>query len=243
MLAGINFSPSLAFIGDYAVNENSRGLGVGHAMWKRMLEHVGSERNLVLFSAEEMFPIYRDLLGFKCVSDKRVLRYEGIPVCDQLARTLDDTTLKVVNSENIQQVIDYDQGILDGVRREIFLTESAKVKEDVLLAAFDGENRVKGYCLANVSNLDFILIQPLFADSKEIAEILLSDIFERKKSLVEKRGVWMQVWSDNQSALEIVEKMGIKFTCSEPVLSTKEIVYLKNMDKIIFSSSASFYFY
>lgn len=58
MLAGVNHSPSFAFIGQYAVKEEHRGKGIGQTMWQKMMQNVGNKKNIALFAAPKMFPNY-----------------------------------------------------------------------------------------------------------------------------------------------------------------------------------------
>src|SRR5581483_4914499 len=109
----------------------------------------------------------------------------------------------------------YDQQVCDGMNRRIFLTESMKIKEYFfLMAQEDGE--VKGYCLAVTSNMDNVnLIQPLYADNREIAELLLYNMCQLIGNNV---SIFMQVWNCNENAMEIVKKMQLNFVVSQPVL-------------------------
>src|SRR5882762_6906514 len=151
MLTGVNLSPTFAFVGKYAVKEKYRGKGIGQAMWQKMMQHIGDQRNISLFAAEEMFPIYRDKLGFCLVPEKHILFFDGIPKCDELVSKVDNISVLKVNEDNIEQVISYDQQVCDGMNRRVFLTESMKIKEYFFLVAQEG-GEVKGYCLAVTSN-------------------------------------------------------------------------------------------
>jgi len=240
MINGVNHSSSYAFVGQYAVKKEHRGKGVGHAMWEKMIEHVGHERNISLSAAEAMFPIYRDKLGFKFVSEKRALRFEGKPKWDQLVKKVENITVLKVNEYNIQQIIEYDKEVCDGLDRRVFLTESMKIPEYMFLCALDGSGHVRGYCLAVTSNLEYVLFQPLYADNADIAQLLLYKMCIMMKSSIEKNGVWLQTWACNEKATDIANKMGLEISSNDSFLFTK-CVYHGNGEKIYFTCSPSHY--
>lgn len=190
---------------------------------------------------QKCFQTIRDKCGFDLVPDKRIVRYEGVPSWDKLVKSVNDVTVIRANEGNIEKVIAYDKKVCDGMDRRILLIESIKYRDDyLLLLSLDGKGDVKGYCLAVTSNFNMILLQPLYADNVQIAELLVHNICQMKKAIVEKNGVWMQLWDKNDDALNMVAKMHLKCTSTEPILFTKEIVE-GNMQKIFFTSSPSYY--
>jgi ribosomal protein S18 acetylase RimI-like enzyme len=68
---GVNLTPNFAFIGQYAVRPQYQGLGIGSALWKKVMEHIGTERNISLFAVEEMFETYQKKGGFVIVPQKK----------------------------------------------------------------------------------------------------------------------------------------------------------------------------
>ena len=43
MCSGINVSPGLGFMGSYAVRTEYQGLGIGSALWRKAMEHIGND--------------------------------------------------------------------------------------------------------------------------------------------------------------------------------------------------------
>src|SRR5882757_5513559 len=105
MLLCVNHTPTFACVGYYAVKEKYRGQGIGQAMWAKMVQHVNmSERNVALNAGLEMFPIYKDKLGFSHVSYS-ISRCAGILdfTNPNLIKSIDGIKTVIVNETNIDQ--------------------------------------------------------------------------------------------------------------------------------------------
>ncbi|OTF76728.1 GNAT family acetyltransferase-like protein, partial [Euroglyphus maynei] len=63
MCVGIFVHPTIAFIGLYGVQPELHGRGIGLAMWKQMMNHIGS-LNAGLYAVPEHLTMYRDRAGF-----------------------------------------------------------------------------------------------------------------------------------------------------------------------------------
>src|SRR5581483_1454656 len=137
-----------------------------------------------------------------------------------LIKSIDGTRIVEVNETNINQVRDYDLKICHGIRHVNFLMECMKIpKEQVLfICAIDRNNQIQGYSLAMISQFNTILLRPLYADSKEIAELLLyhclstSEQNPVKSPLIEiarENGLHMQMIEDNgcSEAKDIIDKL------------------------------------
>ncbi|CAG2179194.1 unnamed protein product, partial [Oppiella nova] len=75
--SGVNLSPNLSFVGQYAVRHEYQGLGIGKALFDTVSEHMG-DRNASLFAAnQKMYETYRDKNGYKAVPQKRILHMKG----------------------------------------------------------------------------------------------------------------------------------------------------------------------
>src|SRR5581483_6835562 len=155
-----------------------------------------------------------------------------------LIKSIDGTRIVEVNETNINQVRDYDLKICHGIRHVNFLMECIKIpKEEVsFLCAINRNNQIQGYLLAMISQFNTILLQPLYADSKEIAELLLyhclssSEQNSVKSPLSEisrENGLQMQIIDNNgcNEAKDIMGKLGGSFKCTinSPLLFNKKI--------------------
>ena len=215
MLLGVNHTPTFAFVGDYAVKEEYRGQGIGQAMWAKMVQHVRmSERNVALHATLKMFPIYKDKLGFSHISHS-ISRYTGIPdlTNPNLIKSIDGIRIVQVNETNIDQVRDYDMKVCHGLRHVNFLRECMKIppSDGLFMCALDEDDQVKGYCLLMLSNFDTVLVQPLYADSKEIAELLVYNSLNLEsplKQVAKENGILMEIVDGNEEGLALAKKIG-----------------------------------
>src|SRR5581483_9740938 len=141
-----------------------------------------------------------------------------------LIKSIDGTRIVEVNETNINQVRDYDLKICHGIRHVNFLMECMKIpKEQVLfLCAIDRNNQIQGYSLVMISQFNTILLQPLYADSKEIAELLLYHCLSVKESalseIARENGIATQMIEDDVSgsneAKEIISKLEGTIKCT-----------------------------
>jgi hypothetical protein len=240
ILSGINLTSNLSFIGQYAVRPQYQGLGIGSALWKRVMGNIGTERNISLFSDISMFDKYRVRSGFSVVPEKRIHFYVGKVNCDHLIKQLDGVSLVRINQYNINAVSQYDKQICDGLDRRQLIEEYCKTSETVCLAALNIDNhQIIGYCIITATNFNTATVEPLYADDERIAELLIVKCCELLP--IEKyNGIWFQCWDSNEKAIALAKKMGLNFSDKEPILFTKHLVEGK-VKKIYCVSSRAFY--
>ena len=90
-----------------------------------------------------------------------------------------------------------------------------------------------------LSNFDTVLVQPLYADSKEIAELLIYNSLNLEsplKQVAKKNGILMQIIDGHEEGLALAKKLGkIDLILSVPLLFTKKSIQGEK-EKIFFAS-------
>lgn len=236
---GVN-NNSNAHIGQFAVKPQYHGLGIGSALWKKVMQHIGTERNISLYATESMFPIYRDKYGFGVIPEKRIHLYEGKVNCDHLVKHMDDISVININEYNIKSVVEYDKAVCQGLDRSTFIEEYSKCPQTIALTAIHKKsNQVMGYCIITTTNNDMSIVEPLYADNEIIAELLVCKCIQLLPISIT-NGITLQVWDFNEKAIAMAKKMGLNFTAVKPILFTKHLIEGK-IEKIFCVSSRSFY--
>ena len=239
-MSGINLTSNLAFIGQYAVRPQYQGLGIGSALWKRVMGNIGTERNISLFSGDRMFETYRNKLGFVIVPEKRIHFYTGKVNCDHLIRQLEGVSLVLINEYNVIAVSEYDKQICDGLDRRQLIEEYCKTPQTVCLAAVNKEShQIIGYSIITATISDMAIFEPLYADNEQIAELLISKCCDLLP-IAKTNGIVFKCWDFNEKAITLANKMRLNFVRKEPILFTKELIEGK-VEKIYCVSSRDFY--
>lgn len=237
--SGINHNSNFSFIGLFAVLPQYQGLGIGSALWKKVLEHIGPERNISLFASNEMTEFYRRS-GFGIASERRCQLYKGKVNCDQIIKEIKGITICRINEHNLSAVAKYDQEICDEFDRSVVVGECSKSLEAISLAAIEDEtDRVVGYCVLSATNLNTGIAEPLYADSQQIAELLIGKCCD-SLPITKTNGLEYQCWNDNDKAIAIAKKMGLTFLTELPILFTKQVVEGR-CDKIFSVNDMAYY--
>jgi hypothetical protein len=238
--SGVNLTSNFAFIGQYAIRPQYQGLGIGSALWKKVMEHIGTGRNISLFAVEKMFETYHKKGGFVIVPQKRIHIYDGKVNCDNLIKQLIGVSLVLINKHNVIAVSEYDKEICHGLDRRQLIEEYCKTPETVCLAAVNKENhRIIGYSIITATNFDTAIVEPLYADNEQIAELLIGKCCDLLL-ITKTNGIWFQCWDFNEKAITLAKKMGLNFAGKRNILFTKQLVE-GDVDKIYCVSSRGFY--
>ncbi len=238
----------------YAVRPKYQGLGIGSALWKKVMEHIGTERNISLFFPDKMLEICRNKLGFVTVPEKRFHVYNGKVNCDNLIKQLEGVELVLINEYNVIAVSEYDKQICYGLDRRQLIEECCKTPQTVCLAAVNEENQqIMGYSIIKATISDMATFEPLYADNEQIAELLISKCYDLLP-IAKTNGIMFRCWNFNEKAITLANKMGLNFDKAinlaskmrfnfvgkEPILFTKELVEGK-IEKIYCISARGFY--
>ena len=222
------------------VRPKCQGLGIGSALWKKVMEHIGTERNISLFSSERMFETYRNKWGFVIIPEKRILYYTGKVNCDDLIKQLEGVSLVLINEYNVIAISEYDKQICNGLDRRQLIEEYCKTPQTVCLAAVNKEShQIIGYSIIAVTNFDTATVEPLYADNEQIAELLISKCCDLLP-IAKTNGIWFQCWDFHEKAIALAKKMGLNFQWDQQILFTKQLVEGKS-EKIYCNCALSFY--
>ncbi|CAG2170740.1 unnamed protein product, partial [Oppiella nova] len=238
--SGVNLSPDLSFVGQYAVRHEYQGLGIGKALFDTVSEHMG-DRNASLFAAnQKMFETYRDKNGYKAIPQKRILHMKGRfspkglidrPFSPKgLIDSIDGISLVAINEDNIEDVIQYDREVCDGVDRSAMLSATYKTGDNINLVAINDRNQVLGYCFVMEASSGITTVAPLYADNADIAELLVAECCQRLPPNKRNQLLYL-CWDSNHKSIAIANKLGLSRVRDQPILFQKRVVD-GNLDKI-----------
>ncbi|CAG2112226.1 unnamed protein product [Medioppia subpectinata] len=205
-------SEDFANIGAYCVRPEYRGHGIGQSLWNTGMAHMG-DRNIGLFAiSDKMLAIYRDKHNFKHIANRQLVLMRGSFVPNKgLIDRIDGISLAVISEDNILDVIQYDRHV----------------------------NEVSGFCFLLNTTSNATMIEPLYADNEQIAELLVNKCCQQ---LPQNRtqNVNYECWDTNNSAQEIGNKLGLIELKREKNAFTKKVM-IGNMDKMFGLSSSLFF--
>ena len=239
--SGINLSPELAFIGLYAVRPELQGLGIGSQLWHKVMQHIGSERNVGLYALPLMADKYKNKYNFSMIPKKQIMKFEGkFKDNYDLIENIDGISLVSINEDNIQKVIQYDKEVCEQTMdRTVLLTQLYKTAETVNLLAINESNEVMGYCFICVKSKDFCSVEPLYADNERIAELLVNKCCQLLTE-TKTNGLIYYCWDNNHKSIAIAEKLNLELIQKRPTLYTKKVIE-GNSDKIFCVQNRAFY--
>ncbi len=219
---------NFAFIGTYAVKPVYQNMGIGSDIWKEVIKHIGNQSNISLVSATDlMFKKYCSMFGSIIVDEKVLILYStehNQIKYELLVDRIKDVSVITINEANLNSVSIYDTNIC-GFNRESMLREAIKQTDTLIIAAIDENNgqTIVGFCKLSLSNTNFILAQPLYADNVEIAELLLSKGC-KEISKINSKGLIVYSWDSNISMKSIAHKIGLQQERKANKIYTKMII-------------------
>jgi ribosomal protein S18 acetylase RimI-like enzyme len=191
-ISSVAYDDSFGFLGLYIVKPEFRGMGFGIRIWEKALEYLGN-RNIGLDGVVARQTDY-EKYGFKFAY--RNLRFTGRVAPGDSINTID---LKDIETS---EIVEYDSQMFPA-RRGDFISRWVSQKGCKALGYVE-EGRLAGYGMARPCVRGF-KIGPLFADSREIAQELLSGLAGRVDG-----EIFIDVPEPNQQAIDLVEKSGMK---------------------------------
>lgn len=235
------FNPAAAFIGFYATRPEYHGLGIGIKCWRKVLDYIGSDRNIGLCAAPPQVKMYRDKAGFVHPDPFNMLCCDGRPQIENLVvRSLEGVAVELAEA-HFDEIAKYDGRVVN-LNRERLLKLSFAEPDTLTLAAIDTASQsIVGYASLKPSNVGKSMLGPLYANSPQIAELLVYGLltqFAGDASEV----AWMCL-DGNQSAVELASRLGLHVHGPAPRLFTKEVPPPADIDKVfgIFSPDFAAY--
>ncbi|XP_067137432.1 uncharacterized protein [Centruroides vittatus] len=226
--SAVNLNQNLSFLGLYAVRNEFQKKGIGLKIWKVAMQHVG-ERNAGLNSVPEHLHTYRDLAGFSIVTKWQSIVYESNNICpDNLLKSLKSVEVKTIDESILDDVIDYDCKV-HGFDRSKIVRLSTNETGSVAVAA-KTERGVCGYGSITKNIQGTSLVGPLYADSREVAEILLWHLIQKFPTTLED-GLTIMAIDCNPHAVEVANTLGLKKMMEVPRCYRKNEV-AANFNKI-----------
>lgn len=205
--SAVNLNRDLSFMGLYAVRSQYQKRGIGLKIWKAAMEHVG-DRNAGLNSVPEHLHTYRDLAGFSIVTTWQSIVYESHNIHpDRLLKNLESVQVTIIDDTVLDYVIDYDSKI-HGFDRSKIVRLSTNETGSVAVAA-KTQQGVCGYGSITKNIQGTSLVGPLYADSREVAELLLWHLIQKFPSTM-KDGLTMMAIDCNPYAVEVANTLGLK---------------------------------
>ena len=211
--------PDSAFIGLYAVRKDFFGRKIGQKLFKSVMNYIG-DRNCGLFAVPDKIELYRDRLGFKVVSNKKMVIYFGKGV---LNFAENDVKLKPISEGLIDGVINYDQHI-HNYRRDKLLKLSLKEPECMAFTALDlTTDAVVGYGCIRENSSNFATLSPVYANSKGIAKQLVVKLINSFEIAI-KNGFFYYTIDANESAIKLAEELDLEKHEDCPLLYRTNVV-------------------
>uniref|UniRef100_A0A914CCB3 N-acetyltransferase domain-containing protein n=1 Tax=Acrobeloides nanus TaxID=290746 RepID=A0A914CCB3_9BILA len=232
IISGNNYDEHNCFISIFAVKEEHRLNGIGSALWNALMQHCGN-RNLGLNPRPAMIPSYTKRgLTLKSPYDQKI--YVGHPQLGQPSATLiEEVIVEKINKENIKEIDKYDKSVCGIERFKYNWLNANEPETKAFVALSKATNKVLGYCIFKKGNL-CRTFSPIYADSDEIAELLISkcEIPEDEKVMMATLGL-----SPN---LEFMEKLQMKLYLTQSTLFSNAI-RITNLERVYSLSSVNFF--
>lgn len=264
LCCGSRLGIKLGFTGLYMVHENYRRRGIGKKIWHCAMERLEG-RNIGIRAIEGLFPNYIERYGFEHVADYEIAFYEclngpkfkgEIPLIHGLSITtiFEGKLVKVQSGSDpkdrnwtmdgvddlLDRVVDYDRRLhnreLSFIVRRTFIWKSCKTK-----IAITNDNAVVGYgCFQQNINNRWSL-SPLYADSPEIAEVLLWELLQDIDSSEAPEGILVRFPNKNIRCEDLLKRFGFQDTGKRVFTGyTKECIR-QDTDRIYAFRSVAFY--
>ncbi|XP_064631313.1 uncharacterized protein F36G3.2-like [Lineus longissimus] len=199
---GFNWSEREAFGGMSVVLPEYRGRGIGTALWAERRKYVGDRNFGIMSVPERIEPNGR--IGFNVKSAETGI-YEGKLDLSKLEAPSKQYGIQVHDVGDLfNEVVAYDADIYPICSRASYLKEwFQKEKTKTLVAVNDGN--VVGYGCVQPAGEGYY-VTPLYADTKNIAELLLHGMLSSLSANVR---IAMHLPFDNKAAVAMAERFGL----------------------------------
>lgn len=192
-ISSVAYDDSFGFLGLYIIKPEFRGRGFGIRIWEKALKYLG-DRNIGLDGVVARRADY-EKYGFKLAY--RNLRFAGNVTTRSSSKNIVD-----LGGLEMEEIVRYDSQMFPA-RRDRFLTRWINPRGGKALGYLSG-GRLAGYGVLRPCVTGF-KIGPLFADSKEIAQELLSELASHAAGQV-----FIDAPEPNQDAVDLAKASGMK---------------------------------
>ena len=179
--------------------------------------------------------------GFTVEANRNVMFFKGRVICDQLIRDSQGISIIPISDSNLKKVIQYDRNVC-GIDRKIFIEGKYKSGDTATAVAFNDSQEVVGFAIVGASNQNNGLIEPLYANNREIAELLLFSVCQ-SMTITAEVGLIYKVFHTNTESIDLAKKAGLEYSGEEDLLFTKRVEesIIRNERRIFCLSGATFY--
>ena len=191
----VAYGETFGFLGFYICRPERRGEGIGYRLWQAGLDRLEG-RTVGLDGVVDQQANYRKE-GF--VLEHRNVRYGGRVDCDAPR----DPRLRAIGPEEIEDVVAYDAPFF-AAPRETFLRGWLQRSEARFGSALIDGGAVRGYGVLRRCHEGF-KIGPLFADSREDADLLFRSLAAETKG----EPVYLDPPQPNAAAVSLAESYGL----------------------------------
>ena len=174
------YGDSFAFIGAYLVDKAYRGKGYGLKIFNAAVSSVRPTSKIGLYALLHLEKMY-ERSGFR--SHFYAARYDfylSAMACFLRIAEKIPVEVKAIEDVELENIFRYDTHVF-GFERSAFLSRLLRAEGTLGYVAVNNDGLTVGYISARPTFLqeEGYLIEPLFADSKAIAERLLKALFEK----------------------------------------------------------------
>jgi GNAT superfamily N-acetyltransferase len=211
-ISAVSYAGVFGFVGLYIVRPEYRGRGYGIGLWRRALERLQGHI-IGLDGVVEQQPNYRKS-GFTLAH--RNIRYQGAG----FSGAPDRSELIALEKIGFADLLAYDRGFFPA-DRESFL-KAWITQPDSRGVAYLGQEGIRGYGVIRRCRVGW-KIGPLFADTPDIAEVLLRTLAGAAGEGVP---VFLDVPEPNPAALDLANRYGMVKVFETARMYTGEIPFL-----------------
>ena len=210
-------SESFGYVSHFVVHPSYRKQGLGSALLKQSLTQL-KPRNTVLH-ASATAEYYYQKRGFHDTNTYVTLCRLSTAQCARVSVKSNVSVRCVNGEEDVAKVLEYDRTIHPTDRGSVM---ASWIQSGLTVIACDDEGDVVGYVTAKMTYGSTIL-SPWYADTRDIALILLKNITQRLQH--DYHEVWVYIFSENKHVLSMVQPflVGSEPLESCPMLTTADM--------------------
>ena len=223
------YNDSFCMLSGFRVEEEFRGKGYGMQLYRTALKTLPPSCNIGASSIDYMVEKYKERSGFQ--EHWAVLTYDvQLPTASEILNRLPCTDLyctKSIDQVDAQALFNYDTFVF-GHHRHKFLETFLHARGSHVRVAINKEGVIVGYTAARVAFIkeEGYRLGPLYADSPEIAQVLLKALFEDvlERGMSSSTSVWLDIpVGINVEANKLMELLNGKVAFNMTFMTTNGI--------------------